>query len=359
VHFKAHPVSLAASRTFERKGMEMNANPYLYVVITVDTEDSQRLAVVYDRSLSEIDSMIYGRIDTEEHSYGFTKVMEICDRYDCKATFFVSVFDYGKYGNSAIGKICRQIKQRGHDVQLHTHPRWIYDKSRGEMHKYSLNEQKTIIGEGKRLIREWISEYPVAHRAGAYGLNGDTIAALKEHRILMDSSMFYQHPECKLTWSRNKVVARDEMLEIPVTGFFRDIVFTVGGLPITRRRRFIKTDVDWASLDELLFFVEEAKQRDIRVLDLFMHSYSFIHFNEDFTHFEPDYQDMQKFERFLAFARSDPAIKVVTMRDLHELYSRDPSSLLGGSDYVPVYRQETRLPNRIGQLLQRRWRGLW
>jgi len=317
----------------------------LFVVITVDTEDSQRPAVVYDNKVEELDTMVYGYING--NLYGFTKIIEICDGFGCKATFFVSVFDCGKYGEDAIAAICRLIKQRGHDIQLHTHPRRVYDKARREMYKYSFEEQVRIVKDGAGLIRKWVDESPVAHRAGAYGLNEDTIKSLRENNIRIDSSMFYGYPNCKLTWSRNRVVERDGILEIPVTGFFREKAVYLMGIPVWRRRSFVKTDIDAASLDELKFFAEEARRHDIRVMNLFMHSYSFIRFNADFTHFEPDYEDIEKFERFLEYATADPSIRFVTIRELFEIYQKDPGSLLDGSDYVPIRRYQVNIADKI------------
>lgn len=328
----------------------------LIITVTVDTEDSQRPAVVYDDNVCELETMIYGNLSGSW--YGFPKIMEICNAYNCRATFFVSVFDYGKYGEPAIAEICQLIKRNGHDVQLHTHPRRVYNKDKREMYRYSLNEQIKIIEHGRALIKKWTGEYPVAHRAGAYGLNKDTLIALRENDIPIDSSMFYGHPNCRLTWSRNQVVERDGILEIPITGFFKEKVLKLAGLPLYRHVSFVKTDIDAASLEELKFFVQEAKKHDIRVMNLFLHSYSFIRFNSDFSHFEPDWEDIEKFERFLEFATSDPSIKFVTMKELYEMYQRDPGILLDGSDYVPVYRYQVNLTDKIKRKLMSRI-GKW
>lgn len=48
------------------------------------------------------------------------------------------------------------------------------------MYLYSLNKQTEIIKDGKELVKEWTGEYPIAHRAGAYGINENTFMALRE-----------------------------------------------------------------------------------------------------------------------------------------------------------------------------------
>jgi len=79
----------------------------LFVIITVDTEDSQGLAPDYNDAFQELRYFVYGEIDKDY--YGFPKIMEICDKHDCKATFFVSIFDCGKYGKSVIIEVCQLI----------------------------------------------------------------------------------------------------------------------------------------------------------------------------------------------------------------------------------------------------------
>ena len=266
--------------------------------------------------------------------------------YNIKATFFISVFDSKKYGENSFKTICQVIKENGHDVQLHTHPRRAYDKTRREMYLYSLDEQIEIIREGKELIKEWTGEYPIAHRAGAYGLNENTLVALKENNIPIDSSMFYSHPNCKVTWTRNKILEKNGIIEVPVTVFYRDICWGAGPLSLKIRRSFVKTDIDWASLDELKSFVKEAKKHNIRVMNLFMHSYSFIRWDSGFTNFRPDYADIEKFVHFLEFIKSDREIAVITMREFYDLYKKNPG-LFNGADHVPLIRRKEPFRNPI------------
>jgi len=276
---------------------------------------------------------VYGR--TRGSDYGFPKIMEICDRYACKATFFVDVLEYARYGKTALGDVCRSIGDKGHDVQLHTHPANAYDARRKHMHLYSLAEQKAIIEEGKELIREWTGEYPVAHRAGAYGINHDTLVALREGGIPIDSSAFYGHPNSHVVPSKNRVVELDGVVEIPVTVFLRRRQVKLGRWVVRQRARVVKTDVDAAIADELARCVQEAKQHDIRVMNLFMHSYSLVSFAEDYRSCEPDWRDIEKLEAILELVAGDPEVRVITMKECWRMYQHDPEQF-AGSDHVPV-----------------------
>jgi len=305
----------------------------LFMIITVDTEDSQSLAVIYNDGIKEIDSMIYGYLN--DQYYGFPKIIDICDKHNCKATFFISVFEYRKYGNSTIMKICQQIKQSQHDVQLHIHPARAYNKDAVNINEYSLEEQIQMIKDGKELIEKWIGEKPVAHRAGAYGINEDTFTALKENDIGIDSSSFYGYENCKAVVTKNKVVEHNSIIEVPVTVFQRNKQIKFLNSVLWQKLSIIKTDIDWASLDELNWFVRQAKEHDIKVMNLFMHSYSLLKFDHTFSHFEPDWNDIEKLDKFLNFVANDPDIKVITMKEFYKLYQENPDQFIG-SDYVPV-----------------------
>ena len=300
----------------------------LYLLITVDTENLQTPMLLN----KYYQNIISGNIS--DNYFENPKILEILRKFNLKATFFVNVYEYKKWGKEELIALCQIIKAKGNDVQLHSHPIWVYDRNREHMWQYSLEEQIKIIKDGKDLLKKWTGEYPIAHRAGAYGLNEDTLKALCANDIPIDSSMFYSHPNCKVTWTKNKVIERKGIIEVPVTGFYRNMCWKTGPLTLKRSRAFIKTDVDWASLDELKYFVHEAKKHDIRVMNLFMHSYSLLKFDQDFSNAEPDWDDINKLDEFLAFVSCDPQIKVITIREFYEMYQQNPEQFIG-TDYVP------------------------
>ncbi|MEM2001306.1 MAG: hypothetical protein QXT77_01500, partial [Candidatus Methanomethylicaceae archaeon] len=346
------PYYHSGSQVWRNSGLEF-PRMTLLVVITVDLENPQTpLRTGFCKS------NLFAPIINGQH-LGYLMILRIMRQFRVRGVFFVNVYEAALWGDHALQAVCQQIVNSGNEVGLHTHPEWSYDSARIHMWQYSVGEQTKIVADGLAMLMRWIPGcVVVAHRAGAYGLNKDTLIALRKNSIPIDSSMFYGHPNCRLTWSHNQVVERDGILEIPITGFFREEILELLGIPIRHHISFVKTDIDAASLEELKFFVQEAKKHDIRVMNLFLHSYSFIRFNSDFSHFEPDWQDIEKFERFLEFATSDQSIKFVTMKELYEMYQRDPGILLDGSDYVPVYRYQVNLTDKIKRKLMSRI-GKW
>ena len=308
----------------------------LYLLITIDTESLVQTPPFRNK---------YGN-DLIYSDLGVPQILKILGQFKFSATFFLNVFEHFVWGKDKMSMISKTILTAGSDIQLHTHPIWGFDPNREHMYQYSLDEQIEIIREGKELIKEWTGGYPIAHRAGAYGLNEDTLIALKENNIPIDSSMFYSHPNCKIVWARNKILERNGIIEVPVTGFYRDVCWGAGPLSLKRSRSFVKTDIDWASLDELKNFVKEAKKHNIRVMNLFMHSYSLIRWDSGFTNFRPDYADIEKFTNFLKLIKSDKEIEVITMREFYDLYKKNPG-LFNGSDHVPLIRQKEPFRNLV------------
>ena len=300
------------------------------MVITVDTENLQTPFFRRAYNSNAIDLEIDGQ------PAGATRIADICEDFGLRATFFVNVYEHSRIGERPLSDLCGKLVKRGHDVQIHTHPIWIDPQRREHMWQYSLNEQSNIIRTGMELIKQWTGRYPLAHRAGAYGLNLDTIEALRLNRIRIDSSMFLDHPNCKLVWSRNAIVEQDGVLELPVTGFYRRRYRSLGPIAVRWGKRFIKSDLDWCSLEELVWFADWAEESDLRVINFFMHSYSLIRPQKGYSSFERADAQIQKLERFLAHVSDSPSVEVITMSQFGEIYGSDPGLFMGADD-VPVY----------------------
>lgn len=308
----------------------------LYIIITVDTESSDTPKAVAQSGL--VSPMVYGKVNGTY--WGFPKIMEVCDCHNCKATFFVSVFQHAMDSKGIFKEICQEIKHKAHDVQLHTHPVWGYGKR--FMYDYSLEEQNRIIGEGAKLLEKWTGESPIGHRAGAYSINEDTLRALSVNGIAIDSSMFYSLPNCQFIKTKNRVIEISGIIELPVTVCQIQVEFTLGPFRYRRPPYYDKTDIDWLNLDELIWCLEQAKTNNLRVMTLFLHSYSFLKFDSSLRHFKPEPEDVEKFDKFLSVVAKDPEIEFITVKQFHDLYRHNPELFTKASNFAPS------LPRRIG-----------
>lgn len=304
----------------------------MFLLITVDLETSYRAEITSGAGGELVDLMVFGVCGGQR--YGFQRIMEVCENGGVSATFFVSSLDSCRFGEAPFRTVCEEIVSRGHDVQVHTHPVRLFDNGVEHMWEYRLADQAAILETASGKIERWLGRRPLAHRAGAYGINEDTFAALRKNGIAIDSSSFHGHPNCKAVVTKNKVVEHRGIVEIPITVFTQVRALRWGKWTLERRHRIVKTDIDWASLNELKQFVLAAKKQNIRLMNLFMHSYSLVRLGEGFRDSEPHWENMEKLQAFLDFAAADPEVKIITVTEFDEIYRRDPG-LLVGSDCVP------------------------
>ena len=210
----------------------------MYLLITIDAEAAH--------GYTPMESHMWGRIDQGTKEYGVILISELCERFGMKATYFLDVYAHAYYGKDALRTVATTLDQRGHDVQLHTHPAWFQDKrdhralrtmkaqcscfpaDKYWMNLNSLEEQVEILQHGKDLLEDWLEKPVIAHRAGAYALDINTIHALRTVGIPVDSSMYHSHPHCKVTWSKNQLIEEDGIVEVPVTVSTTGDILAVG-----------------------------------------------------------------------------------------------------------------------------------
>jgi hypothetical protein len=313
----------------------------MLVLVTVDVEGAH--------SLNPVESMIYGQIGNEE--LGIAGIMDLCDQFHVKASFFVDVYEHSLHGTDVMKQVTANIVDREHDVQLHTHPGWpidnrdqpeiqawkqnncIYDPERPWMYQYSLDEQVEILRDGKKLLDRWCGRSIIAHRAGGYGANKNTLEAAKTVGLKMDFSAFRGHENCRLKAKANTIQTIRGVVEVPVTGFYRPGFLRFPRLPF--KRRFVKTDIDWAFLDELKFFYQNGEKNGLKVMVLFMHSYSFVKHSPTFDNFEQNHREIVRFKEFVHWALESGA-SFVTVSDFWSLFQANPQKFQN-RDYLPTF----------------------
>lgn len=278
--------------------------PKTAVLFTVDTEADLHLGQIIP-----FDRMVYCRIGREE--FGIRKMMELAERHQAVMTFFTSVFEHRRLGLAPVRDICQEIHSRGHEVQLHTHPNWIHDHR--FMWGYTLEEQIKLICEGRDVIRDCIGKNPIAHRAGGFGADENTLRALAANDIAIDST-YLQGGYSRLPANQlapNGLSHLHGVLEIPVTAFKQ---FRLGRFhPI---RPF---DINANSLSELIFVLEYAKRQRMPVVNLLLHSFSFVTRSADRQQISPNPEDLEKFERLLQHIKEDDALEVI---GIEQFYTR-------------------------------------
>jgi hypothetical protein len=240
----------------------------------------------------------------------------------------------------------------GQDVQLHTHPSWRDDprdfswlrKYKKEnsylapnldfMAKLSYAAQVSVLEEGINLLVKWLGKRPIAHRSGGYSINADTIAAVREAGLKIDSSMNSAHEHSKVVWSRNRIEQKDGVIEIPIT-VMRYVIrpsrmFNGGDL----YSKILKTDLDVCSVRDLLSFVKIGTIKGLKIMNLMMHSYSFMKSDPRLRKFKPNFKKISRLKRFLEIAVRDPNISFMNCELFLSHYQKAPGKF-NGPDLVP------------------------
>lgn len=330
----------------------------LTIVPTIDTEGVH--------GQQPFRQMVLGEIDGQNETWGAYRLADVFRAHGVVGTFFVDVFEHSLWGLEPLREVCARLTDMGQDVQLHTHPAWRDDphdfdwlrehkrthsylsQDQDFMVKLSQDEQVALLQQGIDLLTEWTGKRPVAHRSGGYSINTDTVAALRQVHLPLDSSMHWGHPHSHLVWSRNAVVERDDVIELPVT--LMDYVFALPGVGVLYRK-CMKTDLDTCSLSELLAYVRQAKHDGVTVMNLFMHSYSLLEFDSDYRRFVPEVADLDKLNGFLAAVGRMEDVQVVDCAEFLRQYQADPCRFQG-SDVLPEVHVKAKIA-RLG--LRKAW----
>jgi len=319
----------------------------LTIVPTIDTEGFH--------GSQPFEQFILGEVSGSREKWGVFRILDICRRNGVSATFFVDAYESVFWGEDKFRDLTRGLLDAGADVQLHTHPEFRGppsegrrepvcvrilgvprgkrgpDRLRGPMAQLSFEHQRAFLKAGMDMLTRWTGVAPVAHRSGGYSINADTVEALRSAGIALDSSMNIAHVNSQITWSRNAVVARDGIVELPIT--VQDYVLRVPGFREIYHRTE-KTDLNTCSLAELVAFVDFAVRNGLVLMNLFMHSYSLLRFDRRTSRSEPRAGDAQKLDRFLALMRKRSDVRVMNCVQALDRYREAPDEFMG-SDIVP------------------------
>ena len=167
------------------------------VYLTIDTEYSAALAngpCRVDRAENFMRSVA---CITPDGPAGITYKLDLLKRHGQRGVFFIDPMPALLWGVAAIEDVVAPILEAGQDVQLHCHPEWLaFAPPGGPLDGLEGRNMKDFAFEDQCRILEWARDTlvaagapdPVAFRAGNYGANRDTLAALREIGLFYDSS---------------------------------------------------------------------------------------------------------------------------------------------------------------------------
>jgi hypothetical protein len=246
-----------------------------HLLITVDTELSN-FPGTYG---------LWGRPGGED--WGLPRMLKIFGELGIPGTFFVDVYAGRPEPLAEQRRAVEAIAAAGQDVQLHTHPGPAFDPARPRMRDYSLGEQQQILQRGARLIEEWSGRRPTLHRGGDWGVNRESLEALRQTGFRADFSASVWSGDCAL-----------DRASIGFNGWGRLDGLLCGVGTCYRDRllgRLRRVDLGGASFAE----VREMLGRGANPMILTLHSFSFMSYNRARTRFYPNPAYVERLRTFV------------------------------------------------------------
>lgn len=261
---------------------------------------------VESRTYGNPHSNIFGILPGYEENYGIEKIMDILEAYQIRGTFFLNTYEAAKYGGEIIGKAARMIHVRGHDLELHTHPRPAY--SYYGMSDAPREDQIAILNAGKAFLKHWTGKDVMAHRAGAFRANMDTLRAVEATGLLADCSLSpgsrVHMPLVNDLGVTNLVRRIGKVWEIPVTYYHQ--------LRVGRWHSKRILDIEGSTLPEIKRVTRWALQEGLPTICILMHSFSLCRRGK------PNRRVIRRFASLLAWLQKQYGIEIGTIEQVCE-----------------------------------------
>jgi peptidoglycan/xylan/chitin deacetylase (PgdA/CDA1 family) len=159
---------------------------------------------------------------------GLPYVLSCLNMHGVAATFFVEALGATQWGSAGTQRICREIMNDGHEVQLHLHP--SVAKLDGFIDRDDVLWNQNAVTQ-ERLMRVGLDVLAkcgvkaTAFRAGDFAANEDTLAAMRRVGILISSnrdldtkSSIRSRINCDFPVV-NDLSWHDGVVDVPVTAF--------------------------------------------------------------------------------------------------------------------------------------------
>jgi len=139
---------------------------------------------------------VYG--PTAHGDYALPYTLRVLEDHGLTGVFFVEPLFSTRFGRQPLQEIVGLLREGKQEIQLHLHPEWVDESieplleningKRQHLRYYTRTEQEILVAAGKRLIVAAGGGECAAFRAGSFGFNRDTLAALAANGIRFDSS---------------------------------------------------------------------------------------------------------------------------------------------------------------------------
>lgn len=126
------------------------------------------------------------------HGLGLPFIIETCQRYGIRATFFVEALGATRWGEAGVRRICRDLTEARQDIQLHLHPSVAgmegLESCRDVFSALDQATQAMLLEEGMGILRRCGATGISAFRAGDLAADAGTLLAMDRACIRIGSN---------------------------------------------------------------------------------------------------------------------------------------------------------------------------
>lgn len=212
---------------------------------------------------------VYG--PTRDGEFGLRMQARHLQDHGLRGVFFVEPLFAGRFGIDPLAEIVGILKEAGQEVQLHLHPEWVDEAAvplvpltgdkRPLLRSFSLEDQTTLIAEGKRLLAKAGAGDVSCFRAGSFGFDHRTLEAVKACGLRFDASYnaTLHGPDSGVATGQllGDVYCDGPVTEFPMT-VFRD--------GVGRLRHAQLGACSWGELESLLWQALEQGRQSLVIL---------------------------------------------------------------------------------------------
>lgn len=308
------------------------------VFITIDTEYSSGLVrhgTQAERAPNFARSIVCRDYQNAEEEAGVPHTLKVLRETGQTAVFFVDPMPALVWGVGAIEDVVGLILEAGQDVQLHLHTEWLrwaganHPLSSGRtgqnLYEFPLDEQRQLIDYARAQLMAAGAPAPCAFRAGNYGANDDTLAALADLGIAYDTShcpaLVGKASRISLGPEHREPMVHGGVIEVPVAS-----IQSPGG---AQRHGQITA----LSLAEMRAAILHARDQSQETLTLVSHSFELFSRSKGVV----KHLVRRRFDKLCAFLRDTQGVSTGTYRD----HPPRVSAHRGTADLLPADRWRT------------------
>ena len=246
------------------------------VYITVDVECAEERG--QNQPLQGYDLRVFGRFENQKDALGIELLMRELEACGQRGTFFTEALGSHTFGREGLSEACKAMVERGHDVQLHTHPiqRVADYRTRGQapakddIGAYDVATQVEILQEGTRILEDCGVPKVRAFRAGNFGADNGTWEAMAKAGLVLSSNYnpCYFGKNCKMRLEgagAGLFRAPNDVWELPISTFTEH-----GG-----GQRHVQ--ITAISLAETIDYLEKARALGLHEVTVVTHSFELCH----------------------------------------------------------------------------------